>query len=212
MMAPLVALLLLILVALLVYYIYWRLFIRVSSLSHFRPGMQLRGKVVSVCDGDGFEFFHVPWYFNMPCFFHIPSEYDEKSTLRVRLAGIDAPETGKPNLGEPSQHFSSKAKKTLEKLILDKIVKVKLLRKDQYKRILATCYLEGLFITTNVNTRMVELGMACMHKGKDAIYDDYKDKLVRLEEKAKELKIGMWSRNDYVSPMQFKKEMRNRNY
>ena len=200
--ALVVVLLLLILLAYLIY----KGRRQISSLSDLPPdisGVWLRGIVVSVGDGDGFKFFHVPWL--------RLAEYNGEPTLKIRLAGIDAPEL--PSFGNPGQPFAVEAKEELKELVLNKIVNLKLLRVDQYDRILATCYkscLWGLFNTTNVNKKMVELGLACVYRGRDAIYDDYKNDLFYLQDEARENGIGMWSQDHCVSPMQYKKEHRDR--
>ena len=178
----------------------WRMFLRVSSLSDLQSdvsGQWLRGKVVYVNDGDLFRFFHVPWVRS--------SEHHGEPTLNVRLAGIDAPERFQP--------FSYESKKKLKELVLNKTVNLKLLKVDQDDRILAICYntfLKGVFNTTNVNTKMVELGLASVYRGRDAVYDDYKDDLLRLQAEAKERKIGVWSLKNYESPKQFRKDLWDR--
>ena len=51
-------------------------------------------------------------------------------TLNIRLAGIDSPEGAA--FGNPGQPFHAEAKAFLAKLTKDRIVRVRLLRLDQY--------------------------------------------------------------------------------
>jgi len=52
----------------------------------------------------------------------------------VRLYGIDAPELGK--YGNPSMPFADEARKYTQSLVDEKIVQVKMLRRDRYARVI----------------------------------------------------------------------------
>ncbi|CBZ54197.1 putative nuclease [Neospora caninum Liverpool] len=58
-----------------------------------------------------------------------------ENTIRIRLYGIDAPETAK--FGHPGQPFAQEAKQFVTERLLHKVVYVKCLSKDQYGRLLA---------------------------------------------------------------------------
>ncbi|EPT27166.1 nuclease, putative [Toxoplasma gondii ME49] len=58
-----------------------------------------------------------------------------ENTIRIRLYGIDAPETAK--FGNPGQPFAQEAKHFVTQRLLHKVVYVKCLAKDQYGRLLA---------------------------------------------------------------------------
>jgi endonuclease YncB( thermonuclease family) len=56
-----------------------------------------------------------------------------RETIHVRLAGIDAPESG--HFGMPAQPFSQEAKQWLSDRLLHRIVTIQPLRRDQYHRL-----------------------------------------------------------------------------
>ncbi len=101
----------------------------------------LRGKVVSVADGDTVT---------------ILTENDEQ--IRIRLYGIDAPEKG--------QDFSNKSRQFLNDLCYGKIVSIEKKGIDQYERVLGIVYIGEL----NLNKEMVRNGLAWYydHYVKDA--------------------------------------------
>jgi endonuclease YncB( thermonuclease family) len=83
--------------------------------------------------------------------------------IRIRLVGIDAPETSKKK-GEPGQPFSQKAKKHLASLVLNRKVKIKEYGRDRYGRILGVVFLDA----QNLNLEMVRAGLAEVYRGKHA--------------------------------------------
>lgn len=101
----------------------------------------LKGKVVSVADGDTVT---------------ILTENDEQ--IRIRLYGIDAPEKG--------QDFSNKSRQFLNDLCYGKIVSIEKKGIDQYERVLGIVYINEL----NLNKEMVRNGLAWYydHYVKDA--------------------------------------------
>ena len=109
------------------------------------PALSLAGqfKVTKVYDGDTFK----------------AKGYDIE--IKVRLAGIDTPETSKRK-AQPSQPYSQQAKKYLAGLILDKVVEIKGYGLDRYSRILAIIFLEG----RNINLEMVKAGLAEVYRGR----------------------------------------------
>eukprot|EP00301_Raphidiophrys_heterophryoidea_P024421 c7925_g1_i2.p1 GENE.c7925_g1_i2~~c7925_g1_i2.p1 ORF type:complete len:156 (-),score=29.38 c7925_g1_i2:663-1103(-) len=93
----------------------------------FRREALLRGRVVSITDGDTFRFAHKPilppvisWI--MPKHLVAPAGTNlSDTTLQVRLAGIDAPEIAKfGNIGQP---FGLESKAKLAEVLLNKTVK-----------------------------------------------------------------------------------------
>lgn len=95
------------------------------------PAETIKGKVVSVADGDTMTILT-----------------DSKERIKVRLYGIDAPEKG--------QDFSSKARIHLNELCYGKTVKVEKKGIDQYDRLLGIVYLDEL----NLNQEMIKEGLA----------------------------------------------------
>src|SRR5210317_1758734 len=70
--------------------------------------------------------------------------------IKVRLVGIDTPETSKKKR-DPGQPYSQQAKKHLAKLVLNKTVDIKGYGLDRYGRVLAVISLDGM----NINLEMV---------------------------------------------------------
>ena len=96
---------------------------------------QLKGKVVSVIDGDTIILLD-----------SINSQH------RIRLHGIDCPERG--------QDFYQAAKDYLGKLCFKKNVEIEVLGKDKYQRTIGKIWLDS----TDLNLEMLKAGMAFHYK------------------------------------------------
>jgi endonuclease YncB( thermonuclease family) len=109
------------------------------------PSLSLAGqfKVTRVYDGDTIK----------------AKGYDIE--IKVRLAGVDTPETSKRKKS-PGQPYNQQAKKYLASLILNKDVEVKGYGLDQYNRVLGVIYLNG----KNINLKMVKAGLAEVYCGR----------------------------------------------
>lgn len=98
------------------------------------PGPTLQGQVVRVSDGDTVTL------------------QTQDSTIKIRLAGIDAPET--------KMAYGATARAYLADLVLDKEVIAITRKKDRYGRTVATLMLGE----KDVNLAMVQAGMAWHYK------------------------------------------------
>lgn len=182
----------------------WILYRKSRRVSHIEDlprrcyGKRLSGVVTGVPDGDGFRFFHTPWFRRRT---HGPGD----GKLYVRLAGIDAPEVR--HFHVPEQPFAKESREYLKRLVLNKGVHIKIVGVDRYNRVLAIVHLPGWICRTNVNLEMVEKGYACVYTGKDAVYDGYEDELRSLESAAIQRKSGMW-KTGAVTPMEHKRMYR----
>ncbi len=126
-------------------------------------------KVVRVVDGDTFII-----------------DYNGKEE-RVRLIGIDTPESVHPSEEKNTEEGIKTSNYTKERLE-GKMVKIELdvQHRDKYGRILAYAYIDG----NMYNKELLELGYA-----KLATYPPnvkYVDEFTKLQEKAREDKVGMW--------------------
>ncbi len=83
--------------------------------------------------------------------------------ITLRPVGIDAPKTSKKK-NQPGQPYSRKARDYLNHLVLNKMVKIEEYGQDHYRRTLAVIYVGD----TNVNLRMVQVGLAEAYKGRPA--------------------------------------------
>jgi micrococcal nuclease len=125
--------------------------------------------------------------------------------IKVRLVGIDAPETpkGKRKAGQP---FSKKAKQLLAKMILDKTVDIKGYGMGPYNRQLAVVSVEG----KNVNLELIKAGLAEVYRGKHPEGFDITPYQI-AEVEAQRSGIGMWALGDeYISPKDWRKNKKQK--
>src|SRR5262249_34971257 len=107
----------------------------------------------------------------------------DKRQHRIRLHGIDAPETG--------QDFRSPAKQLASTLAFGKTVTIQARDKDRYGRTVADVILpDGRLL----NREMVREGMAWRYRK----YAPHDAEFARLEAEAKAAKRGLWSRPNPV--------------
>ena len=120
---------------------------------------------------------------------------NDKKQLKIRLEGIDAPET--------KQDFGSKSKSFLDALLKTNQyqVKVHATGKDRYQRTIAKLYVEQ---NKCVNLIMVRNGFAWHYKrySKDAA-------LAQAELKARNEKIGIWSMPNPQAPWEYRSNKRS---
>jgi micrococcal nuclease len=123
--------------------------------------------------------------------------------IKVRLVGIDAPETSKKK-HEPGQPFSQLATKHLAGLVLNKMVDVKGYGMDRYNRVLGEIFING----KNVNLEMVRVGLAEVYDGRPPRGFDTGPYL-EAEREATQEKRGMWAQGEeYVSPSEWRRMQR----
>lgn len=132
----------------------------------------ITGRVVGVHDGDT-----------------LMLRIDGDPQVKVRLAGIDAPELKQP--------YGQSAKQALSALVFDAVVQVDGGQRDFYGRTLGTVYLGEI----NVNAALVEQGAAW-------VYRDYPHDpaLVPLEAEAQAAQRGLWLLDGpHCPPWQYRK-------
>lgn len=115
----------------------------------------------------------------------------EKKTLKIRLAEIDAPESGQP--------YGSKAKQVLSDLVFGKNIKIEVQDIDRYGRTVGRIF----YNRVDINAEIVRSGAAWVYRqySKDKI-------LLSLEQEAKESKRGLWSLPEFeqVPPWEWRKK------
>lgn len=106
---------------------------------------------------------------------------DLRNGERVRLIGINTPETGQP--------YSSEAKNKLKELIEGKEITLEkdITDRDQYDRLLRYIWLGDIL----VNLEMVRLGYANSYTYPPDV--KYQDEIVAAETEAREDEIGLWA-------------------
>lgn len=132
------------------------------------------GKVVKINDGDT-----------------ITILTENKENIKVRLYGIDAPET--------KQDFGKASKQHLSNLIAGKIIEVKSNGQDIYGRILSTIYINDI----DINSKIVEDGYAWAFIKYSKIY-------AKQQSKAQKNKVGLWKQKDPQAPWDFRKASKKR--
>jgi len=150
-----------------------------NHYSLFLPDAPCRteGKVIKITDGDTVHVLDA-----------------EKTTHKIRLAGIDAPERGQP--------YGKAAGKFLSKQINQQTVCVDWHKRDRYKRLVGVIHYEG----RDVNLELVKAGYAWHYKkyqreqtpADRVIYAD-------AEDQARSEVIGLWSEPSPINPSDWRK-------
>lgn len=129
------------------------------------------GKVVQIIDGDTIIVLN-----------------QKKQKLKIRLEGIDCPES--------NQDFGNKAKQLTSILCYAKQVKVAQTGIDNYGRILAFIYVDGVC----VNEELLKQGLAWHYKK----YNN-DENLAQIEWTARYTHMGLWSMKNPIAPWNFRK-------
>ena len=114
---------------------------------------------------------------------------------RIRLYGIDAPESGQSCLdpeGESYRCGQTSANK-MESYTFENLVTCEVTDTDRYGRLVAACFVDG----EDVNRLLVSEGWALA-------YRRYSTDYVLAEEKAKRLGLGMW-KGKFVEPWDWRR-------
>jgi endonuclease YncB( thermonuclease family) len=125
------------------------------------------GKVVGVSDGDTI------------------TVLKDRTPVKIRLSGIDCPETG--------QDFGSRAKSVTSELAFGKVVAVHPSRKDRYGRIVADVILPD---GRTLNRELVRRGVAWWYRK----YAPNDPSLSGLESEARAARVGLWSQPNPTPP------------
>lgn len=138
---------------------------------------ELVGRVVGVLDGDTIDVL-------------TPA----KIQVRIRLAGIDAP--------EKRQAFGNAAKQKLSDLVFARQVTVDWTKTDRYKRTIGKVLVNGV----DANLRMVETGMAWHYKQYAKEQSPADRRLyAAAEEGARARRVGLWRDASPVAPWTFRR-------
>jgi micrococcal nuclease len=139
-----------------------------SSTPH--PYGEFKSLVIGISDGDAI------------------TVLNNKTPIKIRLNGIDAP--------EKTQDFGSKAKQFVSSLAYKKEVTVIEFSKDKYRRLIADIILPD---GRNLNHELVRNGYAWWYRKfvpKDMV-------LKQLESEARSKKIGLWQMPNPIAPWDF---------
>jgi endonuclease YncB( thermonuclease family) len=131
---------------------------------------RLEGRVVGVTDGDTLTV--------------LPAD---RHPVRVRLAGIDAPERGQP--------FGARAKRSLAELTFGREVRVEVLDHDRYGRVVGRVVAE----TVDVNREQVRRGLAWVFRR-----DSHDEGDVAAETEARAARRGLWADDNPEPPWAYR--------
>jgi endonuclease YncB( thermonuclease family) len=120
----------------------------------------------------------------------------EESRLKVRLYGIDAPETKKPD--KPGQPYGEVSKRTLMFKIMGRRVTAEIVDIDQYKRAVAVIRYSG----RDINREMVSEGMAWAYR--QYLHGTYESEYIGAENKARSRRAGLWRDSNPQPPWEFR--------
>ena len=148
-----------------------------NELSEGESGT-IYGRIVKISDGDSYNLLT-----------------DNKTTIRVRMEGIDAPETGQPH--------SRKATDYLKGLTRGQRIRLEVTGIDMYGRTLGWSYLED---GRELGKEMIRAGYAWHYKH----YNSDKE-LAELENEARAAGLGLWKDKNPMAPWDYRRQKRQRN-
>lgn len=124
--------------------------------------------------------------------------------VKVRLYGIDAPETEKRNkktgrISKTGQPYGEEAFQALQSKLMRQRVKLDVINIDRYKRLVALVELDGKMI----NEEMVAEGWAWAYR--DYLNREYASEFIDLEERARKQHLGLWKQSNPEPPWEFRK-------
>lgn len=133
----------------------------------------------------------------------------EQTKLKIRLYGIDAPETPKINrqsgqVHQPGQPFSEESWKALKDKIMGKQVKLEILDIDKYRRMVCMVWLDG----RNINLEMVREGFA--EAFIEYLKPPYKSEFMKAEQEARAGGKNIWSLLEHERPREFRKRLKEK--
>jgi micrococcal nuclease len=159
--------------------------VSVSSSLHAAPFRTVTATITKISDGDT-----------------VQAITPEGTKLKVRLYGIDAPETHKGK--KPGEPFGNAARDYLASLVSQRSVRVEILDIDRYRRMVAILWLAE----RNVNQEMISAGMAEAYV--EYLKNPYRAPFIQAEQEAKAQGRGVWSQGTrYERPSQFRRRMRS---
>lgn len=140
------------------------------NLTYLMPSKEVQGNIIKVYDGDTLTILH------------------NGEKFKVRLYGIDAPESNQSYGKEATSHLL-----TLCPIGSNATLKIK--DKDKYNRIVAIVFCNDI----DVNANLVENGFAWAYK-------EYSNAYTHLEIKARLAHKGLWKDSNPIKPSVFRKQ------
>ena len=124
--------------------------------------------------------------------------------VKIRLYGIDAPETPKIDIktgriSQSGQPYGTNAQQALEEMVLDKYVRIDVMSIDQYKMTLAIVWI----VDKVINKEMIKYGWAWAYRR--FLNSPYASEYISLEEQARKERRGLWEQINPQPPWEFRK-------
>lgn len=128
------------------------------------------------------------------------------TSVKVRLYGIDAPETEKVNrktglVAKPGQPFGEEAFHALESKVLGRTVRLEVMAIDKYRRLVCFVWLGK----ANINQEMVEEGWAWAYR--KYLDTEYASQYLSAEKRARTANRGLWQQGNPQPPWEFRKQI-----
>ncbi|WP_248724031.1 thermonuclease family protein [Seonamhaeicola sp. ML3] len=135
----------------------------------------IEGKTVAITDGDTFKLLT-----------------QDSTLVRVRVANIDCPERKQP--------FYQKAKQFTSQEIFDKRVKLEVIKKDRYGRLVALVKYDD---SLDLSQELLKNGFAWhyLKYSKDSVLQD-------LHDEARKNKVGLWQDPHAMAPWEWRSSKR----
>lgn len=155
----------------------WAVLMLLLSISQAGTAWAWRGKVVGVADGDTITVLR-----------------DGRDQVKIRLYGIDAPESGQP--------FGKASKRNLAAMVYGQQVQVEVMDTDRYGRTVARVFVHG----EDVNAAQLRSGHAWLYRQycRDRVCGEW----VELEATARSSGTGLWADDEPSPPWQWRREER----
>lgn len=134
---------------------------------------------------------------------------DRQGTLlKVRLYGIDAPETAKyarktGKMIKAGQPFGEEAYQALQRRLDNQSVQLSIQAVDRYHRVVALVWLGK----RNINQEMVQEGWGWAYR--QYLGRPYASSFIALEEQARQQHVGLWQQSNPQPPWEFRRLMRS---
>lgn len=119
-----------------------------------------------------------------------------RTTSRVRVQGIDTPET--------RQAYGPDATAIAQKLLADSLVTLHVHTTDRYSRLIADVFVERT--GANLAEEMLKAGAAWHYK-----HYDKRESYAQLEQDAKQARRGLWAAARPMPPWEYRRRYRNHN-
>ena len=147
---------------------------------------EIRGRVVSVADGDTVTVLDAG-----------------RQQHRIRLGGIDDPEKAQP--------FGEKSKQNLSRLVFGKDVRVEWEKRDKYKRIVGKVWVQpescpSCPMTLDAGHAQITVGLAWWYwKYADEQSPQDRGAYKFSEQEARAKRVGLWSDPDPIPPWEWRR-------